>query len=235
MLWEGTCTSNAIYIHNTIQYNTSIPYTMFMMICLSLLVFNSWGYIEAVNELVTHQWQDLSTLGHIVLATGSGGTAVGLTVGIALAAAASAATGNKSIPKIHAIGVCDNPDYFYTQAAIIADEMGFVVPIQGMTMEEFCRNHMNVYQGKGLGYAVSTEEELKFVIDFARETGIALDPVYSGKALYNFIENVMKEDAVSFEGSNTLFWHTGGGKKKNFDICAATYCCCTAIKCACLC
>ena len=39
--------------------------------------------------------------------------------------------------------------------------------------------------------------------------GIVLDPVYTGKALYNFFQFI-KEDPDSFSGKNILFWHTGG-------------------------
>lgn len=33
-------------------------------------------------------------------------------------------------------------------------------------------------QAKGLGYALNTTEELKFVTDIASTTGVVLDPVY---------------------------------------------------------
>ena len=69
---------------------------------------------------------------------------------------------------------------------------------------------MAVHQGKGRGYAASAPEELEFVARFAQETGIVLDPVYSGKALYHFINHVLEEDIESFRGKNILFWHTGG-------------------------
>jgi 1-aminocyclopropane-1-carboxylate deaminase/D-cysteine desulfhydrase-like pyridoxal-dependent ACC family enzyme len=69
---------------------------------------------------------------------------------------------------------------------------------------------MTVHQGKGLGYAISTAEELQFCTDFAVETGIILDPVYSGKALYHFVTNVFGADPEAYRGTTILFWHTGG-------------------------
>ena len=45
---------------------------------------------------------------------------------------------------------------------------------------------------------------------FSLETGIALDPVYSGKALYHFLKHVVEEDPTSYRDKNVLFWHTGG-------------------------
>ena len=99
-------------------------------------------------------------------------------------------------PTVHAIGVCDDPDYFYQYIAGIADEMGFRVPSDFASTESFMREHVVVHQGKGLGYARSTAEELEFVQAFCCATGIVLDPVYSGKALYNFVKyaNSANED-----------------------------------------
>lgn len=179
----------------------------------------SWGYINGVEELL-EQWKLLKggpSLDHIVFACGSGGTAAGISLGIALAHivtnnAASSGEQNK-LPTVHAIGVCDDEEYFYRFVSKIADAMGFCVPAgtASTTTEDFVRQHLVVHQGKGLGYAVSTEAELEFVMSFARETGIVLDPVYSGKALYNFFQFIRKtEGPDSFSGKNVLFWHTGG-------------------------
>eukprot|EP00527_Entomoneis_sp_CCMP2396_P007761 CAMPEP_0198144928 /NCGR_PEP_ID=MMETSP1443-20131203/19633_1 /TAXON_ID=186043 /ORGANISM="Entomoneis sp., Strain CCMP2396" /LENGTH=420 /DNA_ID=CAMNT_0043808423 /DNA_START=122 /DNA_END=1384 /DNA_ORIENTATION=- len=165
----------------------------------------SWGYIHGVEELV-QQWKMAGDqfLDHIVFACGSGGTAAGIALGIALAFAQDP----EKIPTVHAIGVCDDPDYFYSFVAQIANEMGLVVE-SDETAEAFVRRHLVVHQGKGLGYAVSTQEELDFVMNFAQGTGIVLDPVYSGKALYQFA-NVVAENPNDFRGKNVMFWHTGG-------------------------
>lgn len=167
----------------------------------------SWGYINAVHELLA-QWQVLDgepSLDHIVFACGSGGTAAGIVLGIALACADL----SSRVPTVHAIGVCDDPDYFYRFVAKIADEMGITLPPGFDSTEAFIRQHLVVHQGKGLGYALSTPEELKFVMQFARETGVVLDPVYSGKALCNFLR-VVESDPDRFRGQTILFWHTGG-------------------------
>ena len=60
----------------------------------------------------------------------------------------------------------------------------------------------------GRGYALSRQEELNFIRDFARMEGVLLDPVYTGKCMYGFTQEVKKG---SFAGSkNVLFLHTGG-------------------------
>jgi D-cysteine desulfhydrase len=177
----------------------------------------SWGYIHAVEEMMT-QWRALAlsdgsqpSLDHIVFACGSGGTATGIALGIALAHGAlgdsRSSPAPPRMPHVHAIGVCDDPDTFYTDIADIADKMGLTL-LSDMTTEDFIRQHLTVHQGKGLGYAMATDEELDFVSEFAQTTGVVLDPVYSGKALYNFMKLV--EQDSTFKEQNILFWHTGG-------------------------
>jgi len=167
----------------------------------------TWGYINGVEEML-EQWGAMKSgdgstcsLDHVVFACGSGGTAAGITLGLALARSAKA--------KVHAIGVCDSPDYFYNHVSEIADDMGLVLPSYLPTVD-YIKEHMTAHQGKGLGYAASTPEELDFVARFAQETGIVLDPVYSGKALFHFVNHVLEDDPESFRGKNILFWHTGG-------------------------
>ena len=176
----------------------------------------SFGYLNAVDELLSQWYQDedgdessaaIPSIDHIVVACGSGGTVAGLTLGIALAH--QNANNEKPIPAVHAIGVCDSPDYFYNFIAKIADEMGLILP-DGVSTEEFVRKHVTAYPGQGLGYARSTKEELDFISDFSLETGIVLDPVYSGKAMYHFITNVLAAEPEKFQNTNIVFIHTGG-------------------------
>ena len=67
---------------------------------------------------------------------------------------------------------------------------------------------IELLDGAGLGYAVSTDAEIDFIVSFARRTGIFLDPVYTGKALYALDRDIR---AGTFDpGGNVLFIHTGG-------------------------
>lgn len=169
----------------------------------------TWGYIQGVEELLS-QWNTIDTkpsLDHVVFACGSGGTAAGITIGMALA---FEALEGSLAPKVHAMGVCDDPDYFYDYVAGIANEMGLKVTA-GVSTKEYIREHMIAHQGKGKGYAASTPEELEFITALALETGVVLDPVYSGKALYHFFTSELQNDeAEKYRGTNILFWHTGG-------------------------
>jgi 1-aminocyclopropane-1-carboxylate deaminase/D-cysteine desulfhydrase-like pyridoxal-dependent ACC family enzyme len=134
----------------------------------------TWGYIEAVDEIKSQL--DGETVDHVVFACGSGGTATGLTIGLALAYRDE----REKMPNIHAVGVCDDPDYFYQEIANIAREMRLEVSSNTSSppksIEDFVKDHVTLHQGKGLGYASSTEEELEFISRFALETGIVLDP-----------------------------------------------------------
>jgi D-cysteine desulfhydrase len=209
----------------------------------------SWGYVEAVHEML-QQWQLLhqdqhqrgdtdkgndgalwSGPDHVVVACGSGGTAAGLAVGLALAyhyhtasntKDAAAATTPFTAPMVHAVGVCDYPDYFYRTIADIAQQMGLVVPDSSAnndsidSIDQFLRKHLIVHQGKGRGYAQSTPQELDCVVQFAQRTGFMLDPVYTGKAWYNFLQWIQASPSTTSperprNGQSILFWHTGGG------------------------
>lgn len=181
----------------------------------------TWGYIEAIKEFMlqldsnnksgaeTDTDTDIEDIDHVVFACGSGGTATGITLGLSLAFR----NANKNVPQMHAVGVCDDPDYFYKEISSIADEMGLDLSevlseseYETYTnIEEFVRGLLTVHQGKGLGYASSSAEELEFIVDFAVETGVVLDPVYSGKALFHFIRE-MQEDPDTYRNSRVVFW-----------------------------
>ncbi|CAM9814680.1 unnamed protein product, partial [Phaeothamnion confervicola] len=107
--------------------------------------------------------------------------------------------------KIIAIGVCDSPAYFYHHIDDIAASMG--VPVSVGHAEDW----LEVWHGSGEGYGVSTAEELQYLADVARTTGVLLDPVYSGKkALHSFVHKVVAAEPERFRGRRILFWHTGG-------------------------
>ena len=133
-----------------------------------------------------------------MFACGSGGTAAGLTLGCKL-------SGISATCLVHAVGVCDSPRYFYDHIDHVAHELGVhqvVGPAEGLCM---------VYQGQGIGYAKSTSEELQYLTKFSRKTGVVLDPVYSGKAMFQFVNHIVPNNPEVFKkGHRILFLHTGG-------------------------
>lgn len=74
----------------------------------------------------------------------------------------------------------------------------------------FAASDIEVLDGfLGVGYAKSTKEELEFLMKVAREEGVLLDPVYTGKAFYGMFKTI-KSNPQAF-GKRVLFIHTGGG------------------------
>lgn len=60
----------------------------------------------------------------------------------------------------------------------------------------------------GLGYGLNTKQELEFIKSVAVNTGLVLDPTYTGKAFYGMVQELNKSDDI-FPG-DVLFIHTGG-------------------------
>lgn len=69
---------------------------------------------------------------------------------------------------------------------------------------------MRLEQHVGLGYAQSTDEELKFITAVSRKTGVVLDPVYSGKAARGMVQDLQRQGKGSGGPKRVLFIHTGG-------------------------
>lgn len=153
----------------------------------------TWGYVEAMRE-IEQQLQtaaDMRGFDDIVVACGSGGTIAGLSLGSWL---------SNLKAKVLAFSVCDDPDYFYDYVQGLFD---------GLDAGVRAHDIVNIQNAKGLGYAINTEEELKFVKEIACTTGVILDPVYSGKAAFGLLKD-MAEHPDKWEGRRILFIHTGG-------------------------
>uniref|UniRef100_A0A0E0CS38 D-cysteine desulfhydrase n=1 Tax=Oryza meridionalis TaxID=40149 RepID=A0A0E0CS38_9ORYZ len=152
----------------------------------------TWGYIEAIRE-IEHQIQISGDVqfDDIVVACGSGGTIAGLALGSKLSSLKA---------KVHAFSVCDDPGYFHSYVQDLID---------GLHSDLRSHDLVNIENAKGLGYAMNTAEELKFVKDIATATGIVLDPVYSGKAAYGMLKD-MGANPTKWKGRKILFVHTGG-------------------------
>ncbi len=132
---------------------------------------------------------------HIVCAAGTGATAAGLLRGVAQ---------QNLKTKIHVIPVL-KPNHFIYDV---------IASYQKNTDRLWV--HQNFHGG---GYAKTNDELLYFIKDFAKETGLLLDPVYTGKAMLGLIKLVY-ENVIS-KNHRILFLHTGGiwglpGKQAEF-------------------
>jgi len=67
--------------------------------------------------------------------------------------------------------------------------------------------HVNDHY-KGSAYGVAGDAVLETIAWLAREEGILLDPVYTGKAFYGLVQEIKKGNYS--QASDIVFIHTGG-------------------------
>ena len=108
--------------------------------------------------------------------------------------------------RVVSINVCDDQEYFLHAIGEICENA-----IAEYHLEiDFARNRdIEIIDGYvGRGYALSRSEELMLLCEVAREEGIFLDPVYTGKAFFGMVQE-LKRDPRCF-GDRIIFIHTGG-------------------------
>jgi D-cysteine desulfhydrase len=151
-----------------------------------------WGYVNFVNEL--KQQINFSKLKGICCASGSGGTAAGLLVGLAIA---------KMNFKIYAVNVLYEKDFIRKKILNLANGCLLDYNIHS----EINEDNLVVVDGYSKeGYKNISSEKVKLIKDFAKSTGILLDPAYTGKAFYAYYENFLQNNF----GNKIIFLHTGG-------------------------
>lgn len=149
-----------------------------------------FGYLTVIQELEAQG--ALEEFDDLVFACGSGGTAAGLAIGNYL-------TGNKL--RIHGIAVSDDSKYFHAHCNEMLSNMG--LKVQSEDILDIIDGH------KGRGYGLSTQEELDFLTEVSLQTGIMLDPVYTGKAVKGLVHE-LQHNPDMFKGHRVLYLHTGG-------------------------
>lgn len=147
------------------------------------------GFVRAGQELAAQATAAGVEFDTVISATGSGGTLAGL-----------AMSGLSA--QVLGVAVCDDRGHFRDRVEQIADEaerFDLRLPQTGW----------DVLDGfVGRGYALSAPEELRSQIALARQTGLLLDPVYTGKAWFA-LEQILRDQPRAL-GRRILFWHTGG-------------------------
>jgi len=156
----------------------------------------AFGYYNALLEIAQQEKEFNVTFDAIVIAVGSGGTLAGLLLG------------KKAISykgDIYGINVGSDKTYFENCILqIFAESCQIAGADYSLT-----RNEINILDGYvGRGYALSTPEELEFIIGLSQMEGIILDNVYTGKAMYGFVQEINK--GTFKKAKNILFIHTGG-------------------------
>ncbi len=156
----------------------------------------SLGYYNAFNEILVQEKELGIKFDAIVCTVGSGGTYTGMYYGNKVA---------NNDAAVYGINIAGDKEYFQNIIESLLHET-----IKYTKLEiSIDKNDINIIDGyPGLGYALSTKEEIKFIKWLAGLEGIILDPVYTGKAMYGLVEEIKKGNFDKH--NNILFIHTGG-------------------------
>ncbi|MEE9609953.1 MAG: D-cysteine desulfhydrase family protein [Desulfatiglandales bacterium] len=151
------------------------------------------GYIAAFLEILGDQERLNTSFGHIIHASGSGGTQAGLVVGKAL-------TGWQG--RVSGISVAMERETLEQTVFALALETAALLDGKVERQSVLVNDHF-----VGDGYAVRTAGAEKAIDLFARREGIFLDHVYTGKAANALLDWLEKGELA---GQKVLFLHTGG-------------------------
>lgn len=170
----------------------------------------AWAYVRAVQELcdqlcvqqpeeppcdeVDAACSELP-FDYIVFSAGSGGTATGLALGCRLARVSS---------ELHAVNVQHTPESYYQGIIAEAKALGCRREREGDP-----KKWLQIHDGSKIPYGHAPHELLDFIQDVSCKSGVLLDHVYTGKALYYFCEHA-RANPEAYRGKRILFWHTGG-------------------------
>jgi D-cysteine desulfhydrase len=163
-----------------------------------------WGYINFMKELA--QQTNIKKLKGIVVAAGTGGTAAGLLIGATL-------LGLNNF-KIFPVNVIYSEQEIRNKIITLVEQC--IVDFKINIKPNF--NNIKVLDGYSTeGYKNVTQKKVKIINSYFNESGILLDPIYTGKAFVGFYENFLKDK----KSSNVMFLHTGGlfgtfAKRKDF-------------------
>ena len=136
------------------------------------------GYAECVREMAEQAKESGIEISHVASATGSGGTTTGLGV---------------------------DTDPFEDIVPELVKEASALI---GKPVPADMDSRFRMIYHVGAGYAIPNAEDTPYIEELARQEGILLDPVYTGKAWTKFLM-LVKEGY--FDGQEHIaFVHTGG-------------------------
>ena len=154
----------------------------------------AYAYLKAFEELVEQLRQEMPDW--IVFASSSGGTQAGLQMGKLIQNGES---------KILGISVDQPEQELINRILQISQESGKIAGLKS----EVSRNNVLVNDHyRGEGYGIMNELDREAIHLFAKQEGILLDPVYTGRAAAGLIDLIRQ--GLFKKGERVLFWHTGG-------------------------
>ena len=153
------------------------------------------AYIRAAEELAADLRQADRPVECIVVPVGSGGTYAGLFLGAKLFGLGA---------RIIGATVDGTPD---TWKPDLTDYVSRCIRRWKLDIS-IDPDDFELIDAVGRGYALSAPVEIEFIVAFARKTGLFLDPVYTGKAMYA-LDRDIRAGNLPLSG-DLLFIHTGG-------------------------
>jgi L-cysteate sulfo-lyase len=157
------------------------------------------GYALAMAELKEQLEANGMSFDRIIVASSSGGTQAGMVLGARLL---------NLTGEILGISI-DNEKLdgrpFQHELSKIANEAAHIL---GVDITFYNDDFFVQYDYLGEGYGVVGPLEKEAIRMAARQEGIILDPVYSGRAFGAMLDLIRKHELNQKE--NILFWHTGG-------------------------
>ena len=163
-----------------------------------------WGYISFMYEL--NKQIDLKTVDGMLTTAGSGGTAAGLLLGSSLL---------KLNLKIYAVNVLYSESVIRNKIIQLADAGNLEYKL-GVKVNKSDFVILDGYSNEG--YKNISKVKVELIKSFFCQTGILLDPAYTGKTFAAFNDNFLDK-----KKGEVIFLHTGGlfgvfGKRKEYLI-----------------
>ena len=141
--------------------------------------------LKGMQQCVAELQQQLGDWDYFCLALGSGGTTAGVI--------------SASVPgDVWAFAALKQADYLQIQINKLLSE-------QGLANRSFYKLFSQYARG---GFAKIDAELVQFCIQFYRDHGILLDPIYTGKAMMGLFDRIAQGDIAN--ASRVVFYHSGG-------------------------
>lgn len=170
-----------------IGQSLGVPY--YKIPCGGSNALGSLGYVDCARE-ISEQGMPFD---HLICAEGSGGTMAGLALGAKL-----------FLPGTRVHGMMVDTDPFDQITPRLMREAAELMEADvEITPEDY-----HLLDMCGPGYAIPSEEGNEAVRVMAKEEGLFIDPVYTGKAFAGLLK--MAKEGAFRETDNVLFLHSGG-------------------------
>ena len=157
------------------------------------------GYISAIAELKQQMKEQHIDFDYIFFATSSGGTQAGLMIGQKMFNVKA---------RLMPILIDKEADFEVPLTQHIFDIISEFNAASSQPVLINLEDIPLIKDYNKAGYGVLTAHERSAIYLLARQEGILLDPVYTGRAFYGMWD--MLQQKMLPENSRVLFWHTGG-------------------------